>query len=196
MLHWPPMCEGRTTAKVYLLLALLAVGMVGCHNAGQQADGDAGSGDTDTGSAPVGDTENCALGTYEGSVSVKTPAELEALIGYTSIDGTLGIDCYNCADLDALICLESVSGNLAIGHWNEEDCLDYSRSWPRWRWCQPATAAARRAVGIQIPEQTRILTRILMWIRILMQIPIPTRTTIRTPMPIRMWTPTRARTER
>ena len=57
----------------------------------------------------------CDRGVYEGDVEILTPADLEALAGYSEISGSLMIrECESCTDLSDLVCLERIDGLLRI----------------------------------------------------------------------------------
>jgi hypothetical protein len=93
------------------LLAALAV-VAGCGKTDLLGPAPPSDGDTDTGTETDNDT--CTMGTYQDDFIVYTAADLDALVGYTSIEGTLDIGCQDCTDLEPLACLESV-GNLNVG---------------------------------------------------------------------------------
>ncbi len=87
----------------YLMLMLLATMLVwgGCSHV--SSTGDAG---------PV----ECNLGEYSSSFEIETQSDVATLAGYTSISGTLTIQCPSCTNLNELICLTSVRDYLLIEH--------------------------------------------------------------------------------
>ena len=72
-----------------------------------------GCGDDDS-SGGDADTDECANGVFEGDCSAETQADLDALAGYTGVDGELVISCPTCSSLAQLACLESISGRLDL----------------------------------------------------------------------------------
>jgi len=88
----------------YLLLPMLATVLVcgGCDD----DDSDDTGGDTDTG--PV----ECNLGEYSDYFDIEDQSDVATLAGYTSLSGTLEIECETCTDLSELICLTAVGGDL------------------------------------------------------------------------------------
>ena len=94
-----------------LLLMVLANALVfgGCSDDTQGLDGgtdggtDGGATDTDTDV----DTD-CPQGEYSGDFEILEQSDVTTLAGYTSISGTLHIECPSCTDLSELVCLTSV----------------------------------------------------------------------------------------
>jgi len=96
-----------------MLRKSLSAMAVGCLLAISIASGcgeDNGGGGTDTDS----DTFACTNGTLEGDYSVATQEDLDALAGYTAVNGELDISCSTCASLAQLACLESVGGRFDL----------------------------------------------------------------------------------
>ena len=93
--------------KILVLGLALATAATGCSSGSSSSDGGTNdSGDTDT---------NCALGgTYNSDFTIGTQSDVATLAGYTSISGSLHINCNSCTDLSELICLASVDENLGI----------------------------------------------------------------------------------
>lgn len=56
----------------------------------------------------------CNLGEYSGDFEIETQSDIAAIAGYTSISGTLTINCSSCTDWNKLMCLTSVGDCLLI----------------------------------------------------------------------------------
>ena len=70
--------------------------------------------DTDTDTATDTGPIECNLGDYSGSFTIATQSDVAALAGYTSISGTLFVNCHSCTELSELVCLTSVDMDLWI----------------------------------------------------------------------------------
>jgi hypothetical protein len=71
-------------------------------------------GDTDADTDADTDTTPCSRGAYGDDIEVTAPSDLDGLEGYTSISGSLDVNCASCTDLDPLYCLESIEGHLYL----------------------------------------------------------------------------------
>ncbi len=108
----------------FLLLTVLTTVLVcgGCSHVLSIGDGGTADADTDTDSDTDSDSDTdtdtdtdtgpneCTqdLGEYSGDFEITTPSDVATLAGYTSISGSLYINCLSCTDLSELVCLTSV----------------------------------------------------------------------------------------
>ena len=104
----------------YLLLMALATVMV-CGGCGDDPSGAADGGTTDTDTDTDSDTDtdtdtdtDCTQGEYSGDFTITTQSDVATIAGYTSISGSLVIECPSCTDLGELSCLTSVVVGLTI----------------------------------------------------------------------------------
>jgi hypothetical protein len=80
----------------------------------------AGQGGAGTGTGPTPPTETCSQGTWTGNFSARSAADLQQLVGYTHVTGTLYVGTSASASgtdvtsLLALSCLEQVDGSLTL----------------------------------------------------------------------------------
>ncbi len=104
----------------YLLLMALATVMV-CGGCGDDPSGAADGGTTDTDTDTDSDTDtdtdtdtDCTQGEYSGDFTITTQSDVATIAGYTSISGSLVIECPSCTDLGELSCLTLVVVGLTI----------------------------------------------------------------------------------
>ena len=122
--------------RYFIIVGLAATISAGCWSQQEIVVGNDTSADTDTDADSDSDTDTdadtdsdsdadtdtntdtgtieCNLGTYGGVFEITTQTDVATLAGYTSISGSLTIDCPSCNDLGELICLTSVGGGLLI----------------------------------------------------------------------------------